>query len=69
MIDMMKQPIDVLGLSGRVYNCLKRAGVDTVGQLAKMSRRELLEVRNMGHRGIDEISLTMGLFYRGLKFG
>ena len=42
-------------LSVRSYNCLKRAGIDTVGDLAKKSRAEMMKVRNMGAKSMEEV--------------
>ncbi len=47
--------IDVLELSIRSYNSLKRAGITTVGQLRTMSLEELMRVRNLGRKGVEEI--------------
>lgn len=48
-------PIEDLDLSIRSYNCLKRAGINTVEQLSPMTDEELLRVRNLGRRCIEEI--------------
>ncbi len=48
-------PIDVLELSVRAFNCLKRAGIHTISQLQGKSDEELLGLRNMGKRTLDEI--------------
>ena len=47
--------IEELDLSIRSYNCLKRAGVDTIGQLKKLSRPELARIRNLGARSQAEV--------------
>lgn len=51
--------IEDLDLSIRTYNCLKRARVNTVGQLESLSRNDLLDIRNLGDKQIDEISEKM----------
>ena len=48
-------PIDELELSIRAYNCLKRAGINTVEELRAMSEEELRRVRNLGAKCIEEI--------------
>lgn len=48
-------PLDVLGLSARPHNVLKRAGITTVNQLAVMSREQIQEVRNVGEKSLAEI--------------
>ena len=50
-----EETIEDLDLSVRSYNCLKRANINTIDQLRKMSDKELLNVRNLGLRGIAEI--------------
>jgi DNA-directed RNA polymerase alpha subunit len=47
--------IDELDLSVRPHNVLKRAGIDTIGKVAASSEAELVNLRNMGHRAVDEI--------------
>lgn len=58
-------PIDEIDLSVRTFNCLRRAGVDTVGDLMSFSNRnDLLSVRNLGHKCLDDIEkklLSIGL--------
>ncbi|MEX0952742.1 MAG: DNA-directed RNA polymerase subunit alpha [Nitriliruptoraceae bacterium] len=48
-------PIEDLDLSVRSYNCLKREGVQSVGQLRDMTEQELLEIRNFGAKSVDEV--------------
>lgn len=47
--------IEALNLSVRAYNCLKRAGIDTVEQLRQMDDEQLSRVRNMSARCVQEI--------------
>ena len=47
--------IDELDLSVRSYNCLNRAGIETLGDITNLSSFELLRVRNLGKRSYDEI--------------
>ena len=47
--------IDELELSVRSYNCLKRAGIHTVGELIDKSPEELMKVRNLGKKGYEEV--------------
>jgi RNA polymerase sigma factor (sigma-70 family) len=47
--------IEVLGLSVRAYNCLRRVGIDTVERLAAMSDDDLLAIRNLGINSLTEI--------------
>jgi DNA-directed RNA polymerase subunit alpha len=48
-------PIEDLDLSVRSYNCLKREGVGTVGELRRKTEQDLLEIRNFGAKSIDEV--------------
>ena len=47
--------IEELDLSVRSYNCLKRAGINTVEDLCAKSMDDLMKVRNMGRKSLDEI--------------
>ena len=48
-------PIEELNLSVRSYNCLKREGINTVGELIQRSEQELTDIRNFGQKSIDEV--------------
>jgi DNA-directed RNA polymerase subunit alpha len=48
-------PIEQLELSVRSYNCLKRQGVNTVGQLVACTEADLLNIRNFGAKSIEEV--------------
>jgi DNA-directed RNA polymerase subunit alpha len=50
-----QQLIEDLDLSVRSYNCLKREGVATVGELMDKTEQELLEIRNFGQKSVDEV--------------
>ena len=52
---MFPTPIERLQLSPRTYNCLKRAQINTVGDVLKMSEKELLEIRNFGEKPLEEL--------------
>jgi DNA-directed RNA polymerase subunit alpha len=57
-------PIEELDLTVRSYNCLKREGIHTVGELISRSEADLLDIRNFGAKSIDEVKMklaTMGL--------
>jgi DNA-directed RNA polymerase subunit alpha len=51
--------IEELNLSVRSYNCLKREGVNTVGDLVTKSEAELLDIRNFGQKSIDEVKAKL----------
>ena len=52
---LFEKPIEELELSVRSYNCLKRAGINTIGELLKKSRSEMAKVRNMGAKSLEEV--------------
>jgi len=57
--------IDEIGLSIRTYNCLKRAGIDTLGELRNMTDEELKRVRNMGLKSFEEIKEKLRILKEG----
>jgi DNA-directed RNA polymerase subunit alpha len=48
-------PIEEMDLTVRSYNCLKREGIHTVGELITRSEADLLDIRNFGQKSIDEV--------------
>ena len=60
----MALPIEELDLTVRSYNCLKREGIHTVGELVNRSEADLLDIRNFGSKSIDEVKaklVSMGM--------
>ncbi len=53
--DKYTMPIEDLNLSMRAYNCLRRSGLMTVGQVLEKSEEELLALRNFGRKSYDEL--------------
>ena len=51
--------IEDLNLSVRSYNCLKREGINTVGDLVNKSEAELMDIRNFGQKSIDEVKAKL----------
>ncbi len=49
------EPIEALQLSVRAYNCLRRSGLMTIGQVLERTEEELLALRNFGHKSYDEL--------------
>jgi DNA-directed RNA polymerase subunit alpha len=49
-------PIEELNLSVRSYNCLKREGINTVGELVQRTEQELTDIRNFGQKSIEEVT-------------
>ena len=62
---VLEMNIDELELSVRAFNCLKRAEINTLDQLAEKTEEELGRVRNLGKKSIDEIIEKLAQF-RGL---
>ena len=52
---LMGLGIDELELSCRSYNCLKRAGINTVEDLCNMTSDDMMHVRNLGRKALEEI--------------
>lgn len=51
----MEMTIEDLDLSVRSYNCLKRAGINTVAELAQKSEEDMMKVRNLGRKSLEEV--------------
>ncbi len=60
-------PIEDLDLTVRSYNCLKREGIHTVGELINRSEADLLDIRNFGSKSIDEIKAKLASMSMSLK--
>jgi DNA-directed RNA polymerase subunit alpha len=52
-------PVEDLQLTVRSYNCLKREGIHTVGELISRSEQDLLDIRNFGAKSIDEVKAKL----------
>ena len=52
-------PIEELDLSERPRNCLKRARVDTIGQLVMKTEDDLLAITNFGQKSLDEVLVKL----------
>ena len=51
----LEMPIEEMDLSVRSYNCLKRANINTIEDLVKKSKNDMLKVRNLGLKSIEEV--------------
>ena len=59
--------LDDLKFSVRTYNCLKRAGINTLGDLTEKSELEMMKIRNLGKKSLKEVIekiKEMGLRFR-----
>ena len=52
---MLIMTIEELDLSVRSYNCLKRAGINTIQELTNKSEAEMIKVRNLGRKSLEEV--------------
>jgi len=67
MAEQMSMPIEQLDLTVRSYNCLKREGVHTVGELLGRSEVDLMDIRNFGQKSIDEVKAKLASLGMSLK--
>ncbi|MBP3619585.1 MAG: DNA-directed RNA polymerase subunit alpha [Clostridia bacterium] len=54
-VKLMELPIEEMDLSVRSYNCLKRAGINTIQDLLKKTRADMFKVRNLGAKSVEEV--------------
>ena len=52
---VLEMTIEELDLSVRSYNCLKRAGINTVQELTQKTEEDMMKVRNLGRKSLDEV--------------
>ncbi len=57
---ILEMTIEELDLSVRSFNCLKRAGINTVNDLIEKSEEEMMKVRNLGKKSFDEVREKLG---------
>lgn len=57
--DKLDKKIEDLDLSVRSYNCLKRANINTVGELTQKTEEEMMKVRNLGRKSLKEVVLKL----------
>jgi len=60
-------PIEELELGVRSYNCLKRVGIETIGDLVTKSENELAAIPNFGKKSIEEVKETLAQHGLGLR--
>ena len=56
---MLEMTIEELDLSVRSYNCLKRAGINTVQELTNKTEGEMMKVRNLGRKSLEEVKFKL----------
>ena len=59
--------IEELDLSVRSYNCLKRAGINTVEELTNRSEDDMMKVRNLGKKSLEEVKYKLAELDLGLR--
>ncbi|MBV1944462.1 DNA-directed RNA polymerase subunit alpha [Streptococcus parasuis] len=64
---MLDRTIEELDLSVRSYNCLKRAGINTVFDLTEKTEPEMMKVRNLGRKSLEEVKVKLADLGLGLK--
>jgi DNA-directed RNA polymerase subunit alpha len=64
---VLEMTIEELDLSVRSYNCLKRAGINTVQELANKSEEDMMKVRNLGRKSLEEVKHKLEDLGLGLR--
>lgn len=64
---VLEMTIEELDLSVRSYNCLKRAGINTVLELANKSEDDMMKVRNLGRKSLEEVRAKLDDLGLGLR--
>ncbi|QTM97906.1 DNA-directed RNA polymerase subunit alpha [Sediminibacillus dalangtanensis] len=64
---VLEMTIEELDLSVRSYNCLKRAGINTVQELAHKSEEDMMKVRNLGRKSLEEVKHKLEDLGLGLR--
>ncbi|MDR1816538.1 MAG: DNA-directed RNA polymerase subunit alpha [Clostridiales Family XIII bacterium] len=63
----LEMPIDELELSVRSFNCLKRANINTVEELTQKSEDDMMNVRNLGRKSLEEVKEKLADLGLGLR--
>ncbi|MGL4523463.1 MAG: DNA-directed RNA polymerase subunit alpha [Bacilli bacterium] len=64
---VLEMTIEELDLSVRAYNCLKRAGINTVQELANKTEEDMMKVRNLGRKSLEEVKHKLEELGLGLR--
>ncbi|MBS3994954.1 MAG: DNA-directed RNA polymerase subunit alpha [Alkaliphilus sp.] len=64
---VLEMTIEELELSVRSYNCLKRAGINTVEELTEKSEDDMMKVRNLGKKSLEEVQQKLAELGLGLR--
>lgn len=66
---VLEMTIEELDLSVRAYNCLKRAGINTVAELVQRNQDDMMRVRNLGKKSLEEVEQKLEALGLGLRPG
>ena len=64
---LLERSIEDLELSVRSFNCLKRAGINTIGELASRTADDMIRVRNLGRKSLEEVEQKLAGLGLALK--
>ncbi len=64
---VLEMTIEELDLSVRAYNCLKRAGINSVAELVQKNQEDMMKVRNLGRKSLEEVEQKLSGLGLGLK--
>lgn len=64
---LMEMTIEELDLSVRSYNCLKRAGINSVAELTEKTDEDMMKVRNLGKKSLEEVKQKLAMLGLSLK--
>ena len=66
---VLEMTIEELDLSVRAYNCLKRAGINTIAELVQRNQDDMMKVRNLGRKSLEEVEQKLTGLGLGLRPG
>ncbi len=64
---VLEMTIEELDLSVRAYNCLKRANINTVAELVTRNQEDMMKVRNLGRKSLEEVEQKLQALGLGLR--
>ncbi|MBQ3279106.1 MAG: DNA-directed RNA polymerase subunit alpha [Clostridia bacterium] len=64
---VLEMTIEELDLSVRAYNCLKRAGINSVAELVLKNQDDMMKVRNLGRKSLEEVEQKLNALGLGLR--
>ena len=64
---VLEMTIEELDLSVRAYNCLKRAGINTVAELVQRNQEDMMKVRNLGKKSLEEVEIKLSALGLSLR--